>query len=170
MTKQTTDRPAADSDGKAQKSVSVAGSIRFGDHAKDVVIGQKSVIDTGGGAFIGGNVNTGGGTFVGRDQFTVTAPENVSLQELRALVAELGDLLRKAKLPAEIGEIGEIVAGDFERVEQQVAQDSPKGAIVKNRLGSLKELLSGAETATGSLDKILTVLGKAAQLAGLLFP
>lgn len=161
-----TDQPAADSE-KAQKSVSVAGSIRFGDHAQGNVIGQKSVIDTGGGAYIGGSVNTGGGAFVGRDQYTVAPPENVSLQELRALVAELGRLLQQAKLPTDIGEI---VESDFEVVKRQVEQDTPKDAIVKSRLGSLKELLSGAETATGLGERIVAVLGKAAQLAGLLFP
>ena len=30
-------------------------------------IGDKTAIDTGGGAYIGGSVNTGGGAFVGRD-------------------------------------------------------------------------------------------------------
>lgn len=167
MTKQTTDRPAADSDGKSQKSVSVKGSIRFGDHAQDVTIGQKSVIDTAGGAFIGGNVNTGGGTFVGRDQYTIPGPPDVNLAELRALVAELGRLLQQAKLAPDIGEI---VEGDLEVVKRQVAQDAPKGALVKNRLGSLKDLLSGAETATGLGERIVAVLGKATRLAGLLFP
>jgi hypothetical protein len=104
---------------------------------------------------------------VGRDQFTVTGSETVSLRELQTLVAELKHLLQEAKLPPEIGEI---VEGDFENVERQVATDSPNGTIVKSRLGSLKELLSGADTATGSLDKILNVIGKATQLAGALFP
>ena len=167
MTKQTTDWPATSSDGKPQKSVSVKGSIRFGDHAQDVTIGQKSVIDTGGGAYIGGQVNTGGGAFVGRDQLTVSGSESVSLAELRARVAELERLLQQVKLPAEIGEI---VEGDLEVVKRQVAQDAPKGALVKNRLGSLKDLLSGAETATGLGERIVAVLGKARQLAGLLFP
>ncbi|MEH6875357.1 MAG: hypothetical protein V7849_13295 [Candidatus Competibacter sp.] len=59
---------------------------------------------------------------------------------------------------------------DFKQIERQVEQDVPKDAIVKSRLGSLKELLSGAETATGLGERIVAVLGKAAQLAGLLFP
>lgn len=164
--KKTTDWSAADSDDKTQKSVSVAGSIRFSDRVKDAVIGQKSLIDTGGGAYIGGAVNTGGGTFIGRDQFTVTGPDTVSLRELQALVAELKHLLQEAKLPPEIGEI---VEGEFKTVEQQVVKPAPSGAIVKSRLSSLKELLSGADAATGSLEKILAVIGKAAQLAGVLF-
>ena len=80
---------------------------------------------------------------------------------------ELKGLIQEIKLPTEIGEI---VEGDFERVEQQMAQASPNGAIVKNRLSSLKELLSGADAATGSMEKILAMIGKAAQLAGSLFP
>jgi hypothetical protein len=124
-------------------------------------------LNTGGGAYIGGTVNTGGGTFVGRDQIAVASQQNASLPELQALVAELGRLLRSTQLPAEIGAV---VEGDFALVERQVAQDAPQGALVKNRLGSLKDLLSGADAATGSVEKILTVIGKAAQLAGLLFP
>jgi len=123
-------------------------------------------INTGGGAYVGGTVNTGGGTFVGRDQLTMTGPDTVSLPELQALVAELKHLLQEAKLPSEIGEI---VEGDFENVERQVTRDAPNGAIVKSRLSSLKDLLSGADAATGSLEKILSVIGKAAQLAGVLF-
>lgn len=124
-------------------------------------------IHTDGGAYIGGDVNTRGGPFVGRDQITVASPQNAHLPELQVLVVELKRLLQDVNLPAEIGEI---VEGDFERVEQQVARASPNGAIVKNRLGSLKELLSGADAATGSVEKILAVIGKATQLAGLLFP
>lgn len=46
---------------------------------------------------------------------------------------------------------------------------APKGALVNNRLDSFKELLSDAETATGLRERIVAVLGKAAQLAGLRF-
>ncbi|MDG4597350.1 MAG: caspase family protein [Candidatus Contendobacter sp.] len=145
-----------------ERGVVIGGSV---DRAT-IITGDR--IDTGGGAFIGGNVNTGGGTFVGHDQYnTIPGPPDVGLAELRALVAELGRLLRQAKLPADIGEI---VESDFKQIERQVEQDAPKGAIVKSRLGSLKELLSGAETATGLGERIVAVLGKAAQLAGLLFP
>lgn len=166
MTNNTKDQPADDSDGKAPKDVSVAASIRSGKHAINNVIGQKP-IDTGGGAFIGGSVSMGGGTFVGRDQSNVTYQQGASLPELQSLVAELGRLLRQEKLPAEIGET---VEGEFETVEQQIAEDKPNGTIVKSRLSSLKELLSGADAAAGSVEKILTVVGKAVQLAGLLFP
>ena len=138
-----------------------------GQNTGSINTGTQTNIDTGGGAYIGGGVNTGGGTFVGRDQLTVSGSESVNLRELRVLVAELGRLLQQAKLPTEIGEI---VEGDFEVVKRQMAQDAPKGALVKSRLGSLKELLSGAEAATGLGERIMAVLGKAAQLAGLLFP
>jgi hypothetical protein len=33
---------------------------------------SHSTIHTGGGAYVGGNVNTGGGNFIGRDQFNQT--------------------------------------------------------------------------------------------------
>lgn len=145
-----------------EKGVSVGGR-----NTGSINTGTQTRIDTGGGAYVGGGVHTGGGTFVGRDQFTVPGPPDASLAELRALVAELGRLLEQVKLPAEIGEI---VAGDFKQVERQVEQDAPKGALVKSRLSSLKELLSGAETATGLGERIVAVLGKAARLAGLLFP
>ena len=56
MTNNTKDQPA--DAGNAPENVSVAGSIRFGDHAKDNVIGQKPI-------------DTGGGAFAGRDQWNV---------------------------------------------------------------------------------------------------
>ncbi len=153
--------------GPGAMAVGTGGVAVRGNNTGSINTGTQTRIDTGGGAYIGGQVNTGGGAFVGRDQLTVSGSESVSLAELRARVAELERLLQQVKLPAEIGEI---VEGDLEVVKRQVAQDAPKGALVKNRLGSLKDLLSGAETATGLGERIVAVLGKATRLAGLLFP
>jgi len=55
------------------ESGSVVGGIKI---SKEQNIGTEKSINTGGGAFIGGNVNTGGGDFVGRDKI-VSSDHNV---------------------------------------------------------------------------------------------
>ena len=59
-------------------------------------------VDTGGGAYIGGNVDTGGGAFAGRDQTITQVNEThgVSLAEFTALLAELRAALPAAGLDA----------------------------------------------------------------------
>jgi hypothetical protein len=127
---------------------------------------DSSSINTGGGAYIGGNVDTGGGTFVGRDQ-VITSHSGVSLEELRRLVAELGRLLPQAGLPKDLTEV---IEGDFKVVEQQASKDSPNGGIIKNKLSSLLGLVNSAGNTAGALEKIISVASKATQIAGLLFP
>jgi hypothetical protein len=59
---------------------------------------EKSQINTGGGAYIGGNVKAGG-DFVGRDQTKVTtSQEGVTLDEVTRLLSELCQILSQAKL------------------------------------------------------------------------
>jgi hypothetical protein len=43
---------------------------------------EDRTIDTGGSAYIGGNVNTGGGDFVGRDQYPVLAGNTEKIAQL----------------------------------------------------------------------------------------
>ncbi len=50
---------------KSEDVGSLAGSVNMGDETQ---VGGDRVVQTGGGAYIGGNVSTGGGAFVGRDQ------------------------------------------------------------------------------------------------------
>ena len=146
---------------------------------------RESNINTGGGAYIGGRVKVGG-DFIGRDK-VVTAGERgvaiggnvsgsgnvisqlqgVTLEDLRALVAELGHLLPQAGLNPDVAEV---IEGDYQVVKKQAESDKPNGSIVKNKLKSILELLTSSGNAAGAVEKILSVGSKAVQVAGLLFP
>jgi hypothetical protein len=52
----------------AQQSVSVTGQVSVRGRNESPAKSGQSVVDTGGGAYIGGRVTTGGGAFIGRDQ------------------------------------------------------------------------------------------------------
>jgi Effector-associated domain 7 len=57
--------------GPNAKAVGAGGVMVSGDVSGSIITGNNNTtINTGGGAYIGGNVATGGGTFVGRDQIS----------------------------------------------------------------------------------------------------
>jgi len=150
-----------------------------------------STIDTGGGAYISGSVNIRG-DFVGRDKIVtagaggvavggnvtggaivtgngnvISQPQGATLEDLRALIAELGRLLPQAGLSADLKEV---IEGDYQVVKKQAESDKPNGGIVKTKLKSMLELLTSSGNAAGAVEKILSIGTKAAQVAGLLFP
>lgn len=152
---------------------------------------KPGTLNTGGGAYIGGNVNTQG-DFVGRDKVVtagsggvavggnvtggaivtgsgnvISQPQGATLEDLRALIAELGRLLPQAGLNPEVAEV---IEGDYQVVKKQAESDKPNGGIVKTKLKSVLELLTSSGNAAGAVEKILSIGTKAAQVAGLLFP
>ncbi len=148
-------------------------------------------ISTGGGAYIGGRVKVGG-DFVGRDKVVtagaggvavggnvtggaivtgsgniISQPQGATLEDLRALIAELGRLLPQASLNPDVAEM---IEGDYQVVKKQAESATPNGGIVKTKLKSVLELLTSSGNAAGAVEKILSIGTKAAQVAGLLFP
>ena len=75
-------------------------------------------VDTGGGAFVGGDVNTGGGRFVGRDDYSVTG----------ASMAEAAQLFEQiyAKIEARPGAQPDEQA-DLQAEVQDVEKEMAKG-------------------------------------------
>lgn len=77
-----------DPEKKKDDTASAAGNIQFGDvSGGSISVGSsKTVIDTGGGAYVGGNVNVGGGTFVGRDNYSSTGLSGEDIAKLFAAI------------------------------------------------------------------------------------
>jgi hypothetical protein len=123
-------------------------------------------VDTGGAAYVGGNVDTGGGDFVGRDQVKMVRQEGVSAAELTKLLAEVRTLLPQAGLRPEEAQA---IEGDFRVVEDQAAQAQPKAALIKGRLKGASELIREAGTNADAVDKILKLLGRGLALVTGLF-
>jgi hypothetical protein len=142
-----------------------------------------SKVDTGGGAFVGGNVHTAGGKFVGRDDVTIIGDGNVvgdrsqatvikqanqgaTVAEFTRLLAELRGLLPQVGLDAETAEV---VDADVKVVEQQAARPKPNRAIIVSKLESVTKLLTAAAGAATAGEKLLPLAQKAVEWAGQLF-
>lgn len=160
-------RSRSDDDFKSEKTVSIAGKIKFRDGAGTRVIsGRDSIVQTGGGAYIGGSVATGGGDFVGRDQIKSFYQEDASVDDLRKLVGEIGDELSRADLHPEILSVAE---DDLRVVEKQVTQEHPIAGLVKAKLSGMSELIREMGKGSESAEKILRLLDRGVALVRALF-
>lgn len=119
-------------------------------------------VDTGGGAYVGGNVDTGGGDFICRDQ-NVEAQQGVSTEEFTRLLAELRLLLPRAGLDAGVAEV---VDADFRVVEEQAAKEKPNGAIILTKLEGAAKMLTALSGAAVAAEKLLPMAQKAIEWAG----
>ena len=101
-------------------SASAAGSINFDENAQvggDLVSSNKSVVQTGGGNYYGGDVYSGGGKFVGRDESVPIdaneQPEPFTLLHRQVNARENTDPPDRDDLHAELKAMqAELMAGD----------------------------------------------------------
>jgi hypothetical protein len=101
---------------------------------------QPGRIDTGGGAYVGGDVKAAG-DFIGRDQHVEIrqTSEGVSLEGFLQLLAELRQRVPAAGLD---GDTAEIIEGDVRVVEEQVQKEEPRKAIIVAKLKGVTEVLT----------------------------
>ena len=127
--------------------------------------GQK--VDTGGGAYVGGNVTTGSGAFIGRDQITTTTTtQGVSAADFTALIHLLRTQLTAAKLE---DDEKEVIQNNIANVEAQLQKPQPKLALIKSGLTGVKaviEATAGVGTAALALS---TLVQRAIDMAQQLF-
>lgn len=125
-------------------------------------------VNTGGGAYVGGDVDTGGGAFVGRDQtiHQVSATQGVSLAEFTALLAELRGALPAAGLDPDTAEI---IDADVQVIEQQAAKPKPNAAVITSKLEGIAKLLAAAGGVAVAAQKLLPMAQQALEWARPLF-
>ncbi|MEI2690764.1 MAG: hypothetical protein V9H69_14055 [Anaerolineae bacterium] len=125
-------------------------------------------VNTGGGAYVGGNVDTGGGSFVGRDQtiHQVSATQGVSLAEFSALLAELRAALPAAGLDPDTAEI---IDADVQVIEQQAAKPQPSAAVITSKLEGMAKVLAAAGGVAVAAQKLLPMVQQALEWARPLF-
>lgn len=120
-------------------------------------------INTGGGAFVGGGVNTGGGTFVGRDQVItgssgiVTGQQGVTLEQFRALLTDIRNLIPQAGLDERKARL---IEGDVATVEEETQQVKPDKSIIQSKLESTTQVLKAAGNLTEEGKKLLPLLSQ----------
>lgn len=147
------------------RDVSVAGTVRFGDWATKTG-GKAFVVDTSGGAFIGGNVDTAGGDFVGRDQFTLTRQPDVTLQGFRQLLREIRELVPQAGLDSKC--MG-YIEGDLEQIEHEIDSERPSAPVLVGKLESITGIVRSVAGSTEAGRNLLTLLNQGAAWARRLF-
>lgn len=139
---------------------------------------DRRVINTGGGAYIEGNVHIGKGDFVGRDQIKVNVQGGISggimavgngniigAPQAPGSAAELIQLMReiRSRLPQAGLDVDtrEMVEADIQAVEAQLAKPEPKKALVLPKLKSIAEVLGSAVAAGETLHKLAPMVQQA---------
>lgn len=124
-------------------------------------------VDTGGGAYFGGDVEAGGDV-VGRDQVKTVDQhrEGATVEELARLLAEVRGLLPEAGLDPDVAEA---IEGDFRVVEAQAAKEAPKAGLIRTKLRGISEMIQESGKNADAVQKILTLLGSGAAMVGALF-
>ena len=143
---------------------------------------QPQHIDTGGGAYIGGDVKASG-DFVGRDQVIITGDGNVvgdqssatvikqvtegaTLEEFLRLLAELRQALPAAGLDPDTAEV---IEADVQVVEEQAQKEKPSTAVIVAKLKSIAEVLTASGAVATAAQKLLPVAQQALTWAQQLF-
>lgn len=129
---------------------------------------QPAEINTGGGAYIGGNVRVDTGDFVGRDKTVnvTAAQQGISAAEFGRLIADIRGSLPQAGLDPDTAEV---VDADFKVVEEQVKKDKPNKAVITGKLEGAVKMLTAAAGAATAVEKLLPAAQKALEWAGQLF-
>lgn len=158
----------SDSDKKAQtRDVSVAGTVRFGKEAKDDPSTTASVVNTGGGAYIGGRVSTGGGDFIGRDQVTTTNVQQAITQEvLLRLLVTMHEMISQAGLEERKARI---LGNDVQVAQEEARARNPDKAILAGKLDGITKMLESTDNLTAAGGRLLGTARQALESLGLLF-
>jgi hypothetical protein len=120
-------------------------------------------VDTGGGAYVGGDVHAGR-DFVGRDQIHVTS--GVTVDQFRELLAQIRQEVNAAGLEPDVTEV---IDADVRVIEDQTNKKEPNKAIVVSKLGSISEVLKSTAAIATASATLVPLVQKAIQWAGQLF-
>ncbi len=135
--------------------------------AKAALEARLRAVETGGGAYIGGNVRVTGGDFIGRDKIvTPPAAPAVTVDDLLRLLAQARELLPAAGLDTPTAQV---IQSDLETAEAQARQEHPNRAIVVAKLKSVAEVLGAVGGAATGLSRLLPLVQQALQWAERLF-
>lgn len=143
---------------------------------------QSQSIDTGGGAYVGGDVKVGR-DFVGRDQITIAGDGNVvgdqssatvikqvtegaTLEEFLRLIAELRQALPAAGLDQDTAEV---IEADVQVVEEQAQKEKPSAPVIVAKLKGIAEVLTATGAVATAAQKLLPLAQQALTWAQQLF-
>ena len=127
---------------------------------------QPRSIDTGGGAYIGGDVKAGK-DFVGRDQVIISqVTEGATLEEFLRLMVELRQALPAAGLDHDTAEV---IEADVQVVEEQAQKEKPSAPVIVAKLKGIAEVLAASGAVATAAQKLLPLAQQALTWAQQLF-
>lgn len=114
-------------------------------------------VDTGGGAYIGGNVQVTSGDFVGRDKITnrITHPENSGREEFIALLDQLRAELKQTPVEPKISAM---IENEISSVANEAQDEKPSLPIIEAKLTSIQNVVqktAGVAASSIGLAKII---------------
>jgi hypothetical protein len=127
-----------------------------------------SRVNTGGGAYVRGNVNVQGGDFIGRDQISnaPSSSQTLTRDDFLALLEQIRAELSVAQLD---GKARTMVEHEIDSIKEEAQDEKPSPPLIEARLNSIQSVIqktAGVATATIGLAQIVQ---QAIQLAQSLF-
>ena len=127
---------------------------------------QPRPTDTGGGAYVGGDVKAGR-DFVGRDQVIISqVTEGATLEEFLRLMVELRQALPAAGLDHDTAEV---IEADVQVVEEQAQKEKPSAPVIVAKLKGIAEVLAASGAVATAAQKLLPLAQQALTWAQQLF-
>ena len=129
---------------------------------------ESRQVDTGGGLYIGGDVNVGR-DLIGRDHIEVHVTRGATVEQFRELLAQIRQELQGAGLERELAQL---IEAEVRLVEEQTRKEAPDKAIVISKLHGIREALqttASAATITTAGVELAPLVERAIQWAQQLF-
>lgn len=143
-----------------QQIVQIGGVNLAG--SSDITVGRDLIseqrINTGGGAFIGGNLNTGGGGFVGRDQTIQTRSSEPEIGSHDVFLDSIGRMRQVVAGAALDEKVAALFRDELDRLEAEWHRPEPAPMVVEIRLETLAAL---AVKAFGQDERAAEIAGLA---------
>lgn len=146
---------------------------------------QPQQVNTGGGAFVGGNVDTGSGDFIGKDSVRSVVRGRVghlsvgtagpgaagsegadSIVEFRKELAHFAEQLQRSELSPGLKRS---VAEDVETVSRQTQEEEPDPELILHKVDSISQLLGRMAGTVTSLTGLAEVSQRLVEWATQLF-
>jgi hypothetical protein len=123
-------------------------------------------VNTGGGSYVGGNLDNRGGQFAGRDATQINNVQGASKQDLQDLVTQLRTMLQQVPLDADEKKA---VETDLASVEEQIEKPEPKLTLIKRGLNGIKDVLESAAGAAVAAAPLVPLVQRGLEMAQQLF-
>lgn len=139
-----------------------SGGVSMGD------LTEEKSVNTGGGAYVGGNIKAGV-DFVGGDKVMteISSSQSTTVQDFLAIFERLRSKLQETNLE---GIVNTVVTEEIANIEKEAQDEEPSLPIIEVKLTSLKNLIEKAGGVVMATTGLTQVIQLAIGMAQELFP